>query len=306
MATFVTPAAYADRYLPVIVRGPDGRLLNIKIDRYHIGPPSTNAKDLLWAATGEHFKAMKEGDPGYRLEININNIPTRVGSREEIRWPLINPFFGKGSPEEVQIALQLALRFKLATPERLQAWADANIGLDCNGYVGNYIIREILGNPWFIHPGGNKTPAPSAAISAIFEWAAGGNDSNALHEISQIDANVPHLFARVDASGHVMPGGSIVGHVGLTEPGMKMNQSFVSNSMGGIDLKTAQQGPYGKFALRSVESAGQVSGGAHVGLSQNWLIFIGKRKGFNNVFEVMRDNIRITDYIKITPVPGWT
>ena len=78
------------------------------------------------------------------------------------------------------------------------------------------------------------------------------------------------------------------------------------DSMGGIDLETAKQGLYGKFALGSIESAGQYSGGMHVGVSRNWLIFLGPVKGQRKVFEVIRDNIRLRDRIKIAPLPGWS
>lgn len=312
MANHMTPAEYAARYLPVSVPGAPLDI-RVKVDRYHLGGPSSGAKDALWAAVGDHFSTMQKSNKGYRLELTVNSRPTLISNREQIRYSLINPFFGKGSPEDVQVALQLALRLGVVTPQKLgvvtpqklQTWADLNIGLDCNGYSGNYILHEIMGNPWWYHPGGTRTPGPSAAITAIFEWAAGHREENALDEISQIDARVPHVFARVDGAGHVMPGGSVVGHVGLTEPGMKMDQSFVSDSMGGIDLTTAQQGLYGKFALRSVESAGQSSGGMKVGVSQNWLIFLGPAKRQPKVFEVIRDNIRLRDRIKIAPLPGW-
>jgi hypothetical protein len=304
MSVYRTPAQYAAQYLPVTVPSAEGNV-QVNVGRYHIGGPSSGAKDALWGAVGAHFAAMQKTNPGYRLELSVNGLPTLVASREQIRYSLINPFFGKGSPEDVQVALQLALRLRVVTRDRLQAWADANIGLDCNGFVGNYIMREIMGNPWWLHQRGAKTPGPSAAITAIFEWAAGHSEESALADTSQIDASVPHLFARVDSAGHVMPGGKVVGHVGLTEPGMKMDHSFVSDSMGGLDLKSAQQGLYGKFALRSVESAGQHSGGIKVGVSQNWLIFLGKVSGQPKVFEVIRDNIRHRDFIKIAPLPGW-
>jgi len=55
---------------------------------------------------------------------------------------LASVFTGKGSPENIAQALRLALAFELVTEAGLQKYCDDYIGLDCNGYVGNYLVKE--------------------------------------------------------------------------------------------------------------------------------------------------------------------
>lgn len=57
---------------------------------------------------------------------------------------ILQPFQGKGSPEEIEMVLKLAVGCGLLTPTRdaLQRYCDVNIGLDCNGFVGNWVRAE--------------------------------------------------------------------------------------------------------------------------------------------------------------------
>jgi len=114
-----TPSSYASRYLPVNV--PNGlSFIPVRIERYHLGPPSTPAQQQLWSALGDHFSQQKKKNPGYELTLTVNSAPFSVGSREQIRMPSVRPFWGKGSPEDCQVVLQLALLFNLTTALNLQ------------------------------------------------------------------------------------------------------------------------------------------------------------------------------------------
>lgn len=57
---------------------------------------------------------------------------------------ILQPFQGKGSPEEIAMVLKLAVGCGLLNPTLadLQRYCDVNIGLDCNGFVGNYVRAE--------------------------------------------------------------------------------------------------------------------------------------------------------------------
>src|SRR5262249_20345097 len=55
-------------------------------------------------------------------------------------------FAGKGSPEACQVVLQLVYHWNISTD--LQGYADSALGLDCNGFAGNYIWHERSRNPW--------------------------------------------------------------------------------------------------------------------------------------------------------------
>ena len=140
----MTPWNYACRYLaidvPGVATGP------VKIGRYHRGAP-TKAKDELLGTVRDHFGHHK-ADRLYRLATTINGQPFAVQSYDEIKLNLQNPFIGKGSPEECQLVLQLAVALKLVRPQSLQTWADLNLGLDCNGFVGNYLVHDLLAKPW--------------------------------------------------------------------------------------------------------------------------------------------------------------
>src|SRR5262249_47633573 len=55
-------------------------------------------------------------------------------------------FVGKGTPEDIAGTLRLALRYGLVKPDTasLQKYCDAYIGMDCSGFVGNF-LNEALG-----------------------------------------------------------------------------------------------------------------------------------------------------------------
>jgi hypothetical protein len=59
---------------------------------------------------------------------------------------LVRTFVGKGTPGDIAGTLRLALRYGLVKPDTasLQAYCDTYIGLDCSGFVGNY-LNEALG-----------------------------------------------------------------------------------------------------------------------------------------------------------------
>ncbi|MCU0229544.1 MAG: hypothetical protein MUF01_18085 [Bryobacterales bacterium] len=59
------------------------------------------------------------------------------------RTGIVRAFNGKSSPEDIELALAAAIATKQVEPhyEALQKMADRCMGLDCNGFVGNYTKR---------------------------------------------------------------------------------------------------------------------------------------------------------------------
>jgi hypothetical protein len=57
------------------------------------------------------------------------------------------PFLGKGFIEDIQLALRLAVDFGFAQPNRasLQAFVDANIGIDCSGFASSFYRGNWIG-----------------------------------------------------------------------------------------------------------------------------------------------------------------
>jgi hypothetical protein len=288
----ITPATYASRYLPVPVPVPVSagvRTIQTHVRRYHVGPP-TAVQQQLWGALIDHFAQHKKTDPGYMLDLTVNDTPYPVRDHEQLRMHSSRPFWGKGSPEDCQIVLQLALRLALSTPDQLQRWADANIGLDCNGFVGNYLCHVRLGKPWSTSAG-NDDPGPSQTIDKLFWWAAGRDEHGKIDDLDDLDASRIHLVVRTASDGSVIAGPNPVGHVALTEP-RQVRKEFTT-----VDLTRSGDGMIGNLALRTVESAGPVDG-----VGQNWMVFVRPLRP-NGVFQVNRDKIRFVDPVKIAPLP---
>lgn len=284
----MTPRAYASRYLPVLV--PNGRgSTPVRIGRYRLGTPKP-AQQQLWSALGDHF-AGKKKTPSYRLVLTVNDAPFPVESREKIRMPAVRPFWGKGSPEDCQVVLQLAVLLGLLGPKTLQDWADENIGLDCNGFVGNYLFHTRPFRPWSTSAGSDGA-GPSQTIDKLFELAAGKDGKGGLEDLDQIDPAKTYMIVRTDQTGRVMPGPNPVGHVALTEPG------HFQPSYSSMDLGRANSGMMGNPALRTVESAGPIQG-----VGENWMVFLRPLQP-KGVFEVTRDKIRKVDKVRIAPLPA--
>ncbi|HEX8736817.1 MAG TPA: hypothetical protein VF721_15905 [Pyrinomonadaceae bacterium] len=112
--------------------------------------------------------------------------------------------WGKGSPEDVQITLQLAVRFGVIAADKIQAYCDAGkVGLDCNGFVGRY-MQAILGK---------KTTANSPIDYLLLQ----GRPVTTFEEINDVSI---YVFGLVDGSNKVIPqySGRDIGHVMITNP----------------------------------------------------------------------------------------
>ncbi len=145
-------------------------------------------------------------------------------------------FLGKGCPEHCQIVLQLAHHWGLTKDLGLQGYAAAALGLDCNGFVGNYLWHEKQGHPWMDLGIRNWELGPDAWISGYFEG------KQLLTDWDQIQTGRMYIMGMVDKTGAIIRGGpgSGAGHIVITEP----------------NERTDAPGPKGKpsFAVKVVES----------------------------------------------------
>ncbi len=279
----MTPWGYAQRYLSVSVPTPAGDV-PVQIRRYleTTGEPPTDAKDNLWSGTKEYLDALRRQSAGARLTLQVNGEQVSLGDREEFRDSLLMPFYGKGSPESCLIVLQLAMIVLKVKPTELQDWADKHLGLDCNGFVGNYLWHQVMFNhPWRAKPG-EGPPGPKAQINEIFKWVAGPHEDNAIDDESQITLNERHVIARVDGTGQVIKGGpnSAAGHIAITQAG------------------EVKRGP---TQVRTVESGGFPTGN-NDGVGRNWMTILRKHATLPKVFWVSRDRLAMEDPVKITPL----
>jgi len=123
-------------------------------------------------------------------------------------------FAGKGSPEHCQIVLQLADHWKLA-PQGLQPYADAALGLDCNGFVGNYLWHVKRQRPW-TDQGLDVNEGPDSVISQYFVG------KKAISGWEEMQPGRSYIFGKVGDNGAIIEGGGSAahaGHIAITEPG---------------------------------------------------------------------------------------
>lgn len=83
-------------------------------------------KDALLGAIAHEIKA-----PRAPLSFTLDG---RMFHRGDIQ----RVFSGKGSPAQIRTTLWLATRLSRATPDTIRDYCDKFVGLDCNGFVGNY------------------------------------------------------------------------------------------------------------------------------------------------------------------------
>lgn len=303
----MNPVEYAERYRNLSIQANGQTQNNIRVEIYRIGKPD-DEQGKLWQALKEHFHAAKKKDPNYALTLTVNGGQERFDSTDKLLRHVVNPFWGKGSPEDCQISLSLAVTLGRTTMARVQAYAKDHVGLDCNGFVGNYLWRERLQNAWKLHPGKEEVPAPSANIASIMTWAAGKSKENGVvvETIDDLDSERMYLMAMVDSSFKVIPGGpnSPSGHIVITQPKRFMAKSFTWDSMGFFDLKMAKKDAYGHPAYWAVESTGPE---LRVGLRESWyairVLLNKKKQPISGIFNVYRGSKAAELNFRIVPVP---
>jgi hypothetical protein len=293
----VTPADYADTYRNLEVRFENGSV-KVKVERYHLGAPDPEMGALVQAVK-EYYHAQQKKDPSFSLDLIVND--DRVNTDyESMKLHIVAPFYGKGSPEDCQIAAQLAVMTKRTMKEHLARYCDQYMGLDCNGFVGNYLFHVRNGNSWEIIAKDKVDLGPSSSMD---QFVAAG------HPVKDLSAMNPanlHLFIEVDSALRVIPGGKAgAGHIVISEPNKYTPTSFVVNSFGGLDMGYARRGAYGHPALWAVESTGPQHA---VGLHESWYAIKkpvqGPHKPVNRgIYEVFRGSKSANLNFELVAVP---
>lgn len=304
----VTPLDYAERYRSLSVHVNGQSRDKIRVEIYRIGKPDPE-QGALWQKLKDHFASNKKKNANYRLRLRVNGMDEEFSSHEPLLRRVVSPYYGKGSPEDCQITLELAVLLGRTSLDNVQAYANKYIGLDCNGFVGNYIWRVHQNNGWNSWPQGTdaevaKQPYPSANIAAIMNWTkTAGREITA---ISEMRAAKMYVLALVDANHRIVPGGPAgpYGHIMITEPNKFMAQSFVFNSLGGYDLGLARKDAYGHPAYYTVESTGPEM---EIGLRDSWYAFRpvkdGKDREVPGVFSVFRGSKGQAMKVRIAELP---
>ncbi len=224
----MTPSQYKDRYDRLQVTLDDGSTETVSINRYRLA--GLNYKE---AAKKAFESKLSDNGIGTGVTVNTPDGVTAVGAETPapghahghkhaihhlMDWSGMAHyvFLGKGAPEHCQIVLQLARRWSLA-PD-LQKYADDNLGLDCNGFVGNYLWHVVGKQPWTNLGVGKHDHGPDCSIDGYFDHR------KALTRWEDLNTSQSYLFGEVnEKSGAVIPGGSAAnaGHIVITEPGWR-------------------------------------------------------------------------------------
>jgi len=201
-------------------------------------PGNQKAYDALGGALKDYFRTK-----GATLTVKVET----ASGRDTMIFDVWNEpwfyarkaFLGKGSPEEAQITLQLAIRFKLATADTIQTYCDNYLGLDCNGFVGNFLPHGWRGADWDSDKIGAVFLANQDIVTIATKY---GTPVTKLDDIQ----HGPYLMAMADGNISGRPaiarfGSKGVGHILVTEPGIKVPTFFGKKLV---------------FALRAVEATG--------------------------------------------------
>ena len=202
--------------------------------------------DLVLSVAGMHRDVRPLGVRRAEREWN-SRMNTRVTN-----WNMLARlvFVGKGSPEACQAVLQLANYWDLA-PD-VQAYADSALGLDCNGFVGNYLWHAKNGNPWTNLGAGNHDLGPDSPIRTGYY---DHYQAHLLDRWESLDTAKMYIMMEVGKDGVVINGGTAAapGHIVITEPDQRDDRP-------GKDPKKS-------FAVKSVEATG---GHTPEGLWESW------------------------------------
>lgn len=305
----VTPRDYAKLYTNLTVAFADGGAAHGTVDQY----PTTlgvidTAGDSLLHDTRVFFQKEQAKKSDFTLDLLVNGQNVPFDKWDNLQAHLKLPFWGKGSPEDCQIAGQVAVLMKHSSRDKLPHYCSEHMTLDCNGFVGNYLWYGRLGNSWDTQPGSKDVGPNSLITEIIFKTQPVAN-------IKDIPSAALNIFALVDKDHayRVVPGGgsaSSAGHITISQPGEVTQHSFVFNSFGGLDPK--QPDIYGNFGLRVVEATGiNKHTGKRVGLTEHWCaitmppgasISVPDHTGFK-VFKIFRGSKGQWDYFTIGTLP---
>jgi len=233
----MTPTAYKARYEKLQVPLADGTVSEVTVNQYRLrGLPG---HDVNVAAEKAFFNALEKHhvdmqlrvDPGTRsLRILHRNRDSSFSVTEQTQSGPENVnasflkqistmaryvFVGKGAPEHCQLILQLVDHWKLA-PAGLQDYANKALGLDCNGFVGNYILHGKRQADWTSLGVGNHDEGPDMSIDGFFDHRTPVTRQQDLSPARS------YILGMVNAANLVIPGGGSVadaGHIVITEPG---------------------------------------------------------------------------------------
>lgn len=288
-----TPVDYFFEYQDITVLSPDGGAplaTGILVDRYRLGSGQAymDERSRLIRKAQKDLDIRRRDDPDAVITVRV---ATPDGEEEHsfdsaktgaLAALLRYPYVGKGSPESVQVALQLAAAElpgspPIVAPENYQAYCDKWLGLDCNGFVGNYLRHVYEGVPWY-DVDATDGVEPNNLITDIWTKFDGTPRARA----ADIDPDELNLLCMVDANGKIIRGGEAPhGHIMISGPGERADIFNMKAKLGVPDAT-------GVPAICVAESTGSVDPGDRKnGLVRSFYAYVD-RAGQAGVMKVCR------------------
>jgi hypothetical protein len=260
-----TPLEYANQYRSLTVGLSEGPI-TISIDQYLSGKWTNEADHLIDASVAD-FQKQKKKDPSFQLTVTVNGQPAGIDNEKLLRRILHYAFEGKGSPEDCQVGAQLAVLQGRTTRADLQSYCNKNMGLDCNGFVGNYLWYVTGTGSW---PG--KMPIDNQGSNAEIDDIL-LNETDPLSDVDLITPSKTYVFGLLDPSNRhiVAKDGAEHAHIVISEPNKFTKNSFVFNSFGGFttgNLDSQGNSVYNHTGLICVESTSKK------GLIDSWYAIV--------------------------------
>jgi hypothetical protein len=229
-------------------------------------PDNQAAHDALMSKLIDHF-----AKKGTTLTVHVKPVGGGIEHSEFDTWKEVwyyarKAYFGKGSPEEVQITLQLAARFGLLGRGTLQDYCDKYLGLDCNGFAGNYLVHGFRGGDWQLAEPMGADYLANKTVGVMMR--AVGKPVNRMEDL--VPANT-YLLGLAGSRGNIIEqfeGGSIA-HIVVIQSGIQYMSAYPEG-------KTTRD----VLTMLAVESTG------HVGLTQARCQFVSVTP--DGVFSVKR------------------
>jgi hypothetical protein len=204
----------------------------------------TTTKDSLWSNIRRHFRS--ESTLSVNVYVKGSGTVTSYdfSSRDEIKFTALNAFWGKASPEEMQVTVQLLDRFGVKTRAELTAYcASENIGVDCSGFVGNYIARELGTTAWHTQVATGAV-GPKMKSNAIFN----SYNANRVTDVTQLNTSKRYVLGYCDNNGRPH-GSSPTGHITISAKPRQDQLTCIASDGGG-------QGSMGRLTIS--ESTGGI------------------------------------------------
>lgn len=222
----MTPLDYLKRYwnLEVPIENGQGmtQWVTVKVARYRLGD-NKEAREKFLDKLRPNLN-----EKGETVKVKVKSVygeeEKTFRSRAEIAPFVAHPFMGKGSPEDMQIVLQLAVRYGLigTTQQEIQNYCDeigagemGLIGLDCNGFVGNFLWHTVGGHLWDQKPASSKDSYTSTGIVSLLR-----NVGSRIKKMEDLVLNGVYVMGLVNNSGNVIDRkeGKKQGHVVISQP----------------------------------------------------------------------------------------